>query len=75
MAARRSFVGNCSIISHHHHEVQNFGAAVVCLFENVYTQRSFKFPFIHRVAWNDLKIAVEKYDKHNFVDFFNFDII
>lgn len=50
MAARRSFIGNCSIISLHHHELQNFGAAVVCLSENVYTQRSFKFPFIHRVT-------------------------
>lgn len=50
MAAQRSFAGNCSIISHHHHELQNFGAAVVCLSENVYTQRSFKFPFIHRVT-------------------------
>lgn len=28
-----------------------------------------------RYAWDDLKIAVEKYEKHNFVDFFNFHVI
>lgn len=42
-----------------HNEVSNFLSFIVSL----------------RYAWNDLKISVEKYDKHNFVDFFNFDVI
>lgn len=42
-----------------HNEVSNFLSFIVSL----------------RCAWDDLKIAVEKYDKHNFVDFFNFDVM
>lgn len=42
-----------------HNEVTNFLSFIVSL----------------RYAWDDLKIAMEKYEKHNFVDFFNFYVI
>lgn len=42
-----------------HNEVTNFLSFIVSL----------------RYAWDDLKIAVEKYEKHNFVDFLNFHVI
>lgn len=42
-----------------HNELSNFLSFIVSL----------------RYVWDDLKITVKKYDKHNFVDFFNLDAI